>query len=148
MLVKGVIDLTKAVGFEVLSPADAATILTAITPIRAWVTYGVAGIAFFLQKKLIEQVDVPPPEGSDEPPKKKWTAKENTPKCNFLCGFLLKVCTSVDGFLLRNLETLKDGGKAALARQLTRKSASPSKTTTTPKKEATVELGNAQDITA
>lgn len=141
MLVKGIIDLTKAVGFQILSPSDAASILTAITPIRAWVTYGVATLAFLLQRKLIEQVDVPPPTGSEEAPKKKWTQKENTPPCvNLFCGMLLKVCSAVDNFLLRNLETLKDGGKGAMVRQMTRGLSS----TTKANKDAKVDL----DVTA
>ena len=130
------IDLTKAVGFQVLSPADAAVILVAITPIRAWVTYGVAIVGFFTQRKLITAIDGPVPEGSDAPPKKKYVKKDPSPAVAiFCCGFLTKICESVDGFLERNLETLKDGGKAAMTRQVTRTlKASPSK------KDTTVEL--------
>ena len=36
------------------------------------------------------------------------------------CGILITICSKIDGFLQRNLETLKDGGKAALKRGLTR----------------------------
>jgi hypothetical protein len=140
MLIKGIIDLTKAIGFQVMTPSDAASILTAITPIRAWVTYGMAILGFLLQRKLIEQVDVPPPTGSDEAPKKKWAQKENTPACvNLFCGVLLKVCSKVDNFLLRNLETLKDGGKGAMTRQMTRLSSSTSKTKTNKDTEVKID---------
>ena len=121
MLVKGVVDLTKAVGFQVLSPADAGVILLVITPARAWVTYGVAIGGFFLQRKLITMVSTPAPEGGDKPPKITYEKKDPSPECcNIACGGLLKVCNAVDGFLERNLETLKDGGKGALMRQMTR----------------------------
>ena len=125
MLVKGIVDLTKAIGFEVLSPQDAAFILLILTPVRAWATYAVAGIGFYCQRYLLEQVEVPS-EKEGEEPKKVWQRKPEQPKCMAMaCGILVKICDSVDGFLKRNIETLKDGGRGAMARQMTR---------TTPKK--------------
>lgn len=147
MLIKGTIDLVKAVGFQV-APDAAAAILLAITPIRAWVTYGVALVGFFLQRYLIEQVDVPPPDGEAPTGKKKWIQKAKQPAvANIFCGVLVKVCNSIDGFLMRNLETLKDGGKGAMVRALTRKRDN-NKSTTKKDTKIEVKVDNKESETA
>jgi hypothetical protein len=120
MVVKGIVDLTKAIGFQ-LDPESAAKLLVVVTPIRAWVTYGLAFVAFLVQFKLLAQEDVPPPEGSTEPAGKKSVIKTQGPVGKLFCGIVLKICTKVDKFLARNLESLKDGGKAALKRTMTKK---------------------------
>lgn len=135
MIVKGVIDLAKAVGFQV-APEIAGPVVAVVTPVRTWVTYGVAVGGFLLQRKLITLTEEPPKEEGGEPTKK-YVISDSQPKCmNVLCGVVLKLCYSIDAFLGRHLETLKDGGKAALVRQLTRKVSSKPKET----KEADIKV--------
>jgi len=121
MLVKGIIDLTKAIGFEV-DPDQATTLLVVVTPIRAWVTYAAAAAGYLCQRIVLTEEEVPPPEGSTDEPKKKAVVKQPQGALGKLfCGVLIKLSFKIDGFLERNLETLKDGGKAALKRTLTKK---------------------------
>ena len=122
MVVKGIIDLTKAIGFQV-DPDQAAQLLTILTPVRAWVTYGVAAAAFLAQRMILTAEEVPVPEGSPEgtkPTSKMVVKQPQGPLGKAFCGILITICAKIDGFLQRNLETLKDGGKAALKRGLTR----------------------------
>ena len=73
-----------------------------------------------------------------EPPKKKWIKKATQPKvASVLCGVLTRMCERVDKFLERNLETLKDGGKGALTRSMSRKGGTP------PKKAPQLKVGEA-----
>ena len=65
MVVKGIIDLTKAIGFQV-DPDQAAQLLAIHPPVRAWVTYGVAAAAFLAQGMILTAEEVPVPEGSPE----------------------------------------------------------------------------------
>ena len=122
MSVKGIIDLSKAIGFQV-APEYAATIIAVITPVRTWVMYGVAIVGFLLQRVVLEEVtEEPNPDKPDDPPKKKMVQKKNQPKIfSLFCGLLIGLCATADAFLGRHLETLKDGGKGAMVRALTRK---------------------------
>ena len=77
MSVKGIIDLSKAIGFQV-APEYAATIIAVITPVRTWVMYGVAIVGFLLQRVVLEEVtEEPNPDKPDDPPKKKMVQKKN-----------------------------------------------------------------------
>lgn len=137
MLVKGIIDLTKAIGFQ-LAPEYATQLLVVVTPIHTWVTYGVAVAGFFVQKMLLTTEEIPVPEGStpDTVPKKKNVLKPQGTMGKLACGILLTICMKVDGFLERNLESIKDGGKAALKRAMTKKlSGKGNKVAPNPKKE-------------
>lgn len=122
MLVKGIIDLTKAVGFQ-LMPEYAEQLLLIVTPIHTWVTYGVAIGGFFIQKAVLTTEDIPVPEGStpDTKPKKKNVIKPQGALTRILFGITILISTKIDGFLERNLETIKDGGKAAMKRAMTKR---------------------------
>jgi len=136
MVVKGGVDLVKAIGYEYY-PEYTLNWLTILTPVRTWLTYGLAILAFLVQRKLVVRKEVPPPsdapEGTD--PTVVYERKESQPvACTLLCGVVLTFCYKFDAFLLRNLANLKDGGKSAVKRAMSRKS-SPEK-----KKEGEVDV--------
>ena len=137
MIVKGTIDLVKAIGFQV-SPESSISIIAVITPSRTWVTYGVAILGFLIQRKLLEEK----PTSIEDETKTETVRKDPQPKAMLIIfGLLLKICDKIDAFLGRHLETLKDGGKGALVRALTRKKIeTPTKETTTTTKEDEVEV--------
>jgi hypothetical protein len=97
MIVKGTIDLIKAIGFQ-YAKDSAIQILNVVVPVRAWVTYGVAAIGFLGQKYLLEAKE----DG------KGFDRKDPQPKaCSLLCGGLLKLCYRIDECIGRNLQTMK-----------------------------------------
>lgn len=146
MLVKGGVDLIKAIGYQFF-PDDALAWLTILTPIRAWGTYGVAVLFFLIQTKVV-MTDEPkkPEKEGDPPPPPTYSRIEPQPKVCGIMGPILFLCYKWDAFLLRNLSTLKDGGKGALTKSmvgLTSKS-KPKK----DKKDTNVELATAKDTDA
>jgi len=119
MFIKGFVDITKAIGFEYFAD-HAALILRVVTPVRAWAVYGVALVAYIIQRKLLKEV--PPAEEGN-----KATYEEHDKQplpCNILCKktFLLTVCHKIDNWLERNLALIGDkkAMQAKLAKSVTK----------------------------
>jgi hypothetical protein len=101
MFIKGAVDLVKAIGYQFF-PDDAIQILTVVTPIRAWGTYGVAILAYLLQRKLLTS-------SKDAAGVVTFARTDPHPKLmNIFFGCLINCLDRINKFLLDNMATLKD----------------------------------------